>query len=488
MSLSERPRGRTCGAWMGYGEGERGVATKATPGGALAARTAAAAAPSALHLGPRAVQQRPQQALETDRVPGRSSAARTRTRGAAHVTFENDDGGRERRATRSREARWRPVDAPPPPPPRQPGACERRDRRDRLGAAPARPAPPPPYVLLVRMIASTVDEFGPVETATTLKALASMQMYADNARATSPHQTLSRTSRRRKKKETTTEETNAADVDLAEGLARAVSRNAHRMHARLLALTLPALRLLPGVTKLIDAETYSTLASAARAAARSGALGAVETANVAYAMTRIPPLLRVANEPTNHAREGGRNGEAGADRASCAADRGAERGDGARTWVTDIWRALVGFDHPAAAAGRRRGGRRARSPARDAARGARGRGRARGALRCGPLSGRLYRRWKCGRMCAVDGWGSSRRSGGVCLSGGGRRRRGRDGGRRGRGRAGEGGRRRRVSATRAAAGGGRRGDWPTFITSFSTFAPSKSQQSYLDRRRRGRRR
>ena len=39
-------------------------------------------------------------------------------------------------------------------------------------------------------------------------------------------------------------------------------------------------------------------------------------------MTRIHPS-RVANEPTNHAREGGEEEEEGADRASCAANRGA---------------------------------------------------------------------------------------------------------------------------------------------------------------------
>ena len=149
-----------------------------------------------------------------------------------------------------------------------------------------------------------------------------MQMYADNARVTSPHQTLSRSSRQpsaKKKENEDGEETNDARVDLllAEGLARAVTRNAHRMHARLLALTLPALRFLPGVTKLIDAETHSTLARAAKVAARSGALGAVEAANVAYAMTRIPPLLRVVNEQTNRTKGGEEGG--GEDEASCAA-------------------------------------------------------------------------------------------------------------------------------------------------------------------------
>ena len=315
---------------MGYGEGERGRRDDGThPAGALA-------------RGHRRVRRRghaPRSTWDPERVHNdliikhsRRTESLLALIGGTHedaweiVTFENDDGddAKDDRDAMPVKREWRPVNVAT--------AANRlvnvslrtsRHRDDRLGAA-LRVLRDERYVLLVRMIASTVDEFGPVETATTLKALASMQMYADNARATSPHQTLSRTSRRRKKKEETTEETteetNAADVDLAEGLARAVSRNAHRMHARLLALTLPALRLLPGVTKLIDAETYSTLASAARAAARSGALGAVETANVAYAMTRIPPLLRVANEPTNHAREGGEEEEGAGEFASCAAE------------------------------------------------------------------------------------------------------------------------------------------------------------------------
>ena len=100
-------------------------------------------------------------------------------------------------------------------------------------------------------------------------ALASMQMYADNARIASPHQTLSRASKRaaKKKEEEEEEKTDRVDLDLAEGLARAVRRNAHRMHARLLALTLPALRLLPGVTKLIDAALALASATAASRAA-----------------------------------------------------------------------------------------------------------------------------------------------------------------------------------------------------------------------------
>ena len=329
-SSDASPRTDVWRAWMGYGEGERGRRDDGThPAGALA-------------RGHRRVRRRahaPRSTWDPERVHNdliikhsRRTESLLALIGGTHedaweiVTFENDDGddAKDDRDAMPVKREWRPVNVAT--------AANRlvnvslrtsRHRDDRLGAA-LRVLRDERYVLLVRMIASTVDEFGPVETATTLKALASMQMYADNARATSPHQTLSRTSRRRKKKEETTEETteetNAADVDLAEGLARAVSRNAHRMHARLLALTLPALRLLPGVTKLIDAETYSTLASAARAAARSGALGAVETANVAYAMTRIPPLLRVANEPTNHAREGGEEEEEGADRASCAAE------------------------------------------------------------------------------------------------------------------------------------------------------------------------
>ena len=329
-SSDASPRTDVWRAWMGYGEGERGRRDDGThPAGALA-------------RGHRRVRRRghaPRSTWDPERVHNdliikhsRRTESLLALIGGTHedaweiVTFENDDGddAKDDRDAMPVKREWRPVNVAT--------AANRlvnvslrtsRHRDDRLGAA-LRVLRDERYVLLVRMIASTVDEFGPVETATTLKALASMQMYADNARATSPHQTLSRTSRRRKKKEETTEETteetNAADVDLAEGLARAVSRNAHRMHARLLALTLPALRLLPGVTKLIDAETYSTLASAARAAARSGALGAVETANVAYAMTRIPPLLRVANEPTNHAREGGEEEEGAGEFASCAAE------------------------------------------------------------------------------------------------------------------------------------------------------------------------
>ena len=167
------------------------------------------------------------------------------------------------------------------------------------------------------MIASTVDEFGPVETATTLKALASMQMYADNARATSPHQTLSRTSRRRKKKEETTkettEETNAADVDLAEGLARAVSRNAHRMHARLLALTLPALAC-SRRDEIIDAETPP---AGGRRGRRRAGRPARRDGERRVRDDPIPPPLRVANEP-NHA-EGGKKKKK-APKASCAAE------------------------------------------------------------------------------------------------------------------------------------------------------------------------
>ena len=328
-SSDASPRTDVWRAWMGYGEGERGRRDDGThPAGALA-------------RGHRRLRRThaPRATWDPERVfndliikHSRRTESLLALIGGTHedaweiVTFENDDGddAKDDRDAMPVKREWRPVNVAT--------AANRlvnvslrtsRHRDDRLGAA-LRVLRDERYVLLVRMIASTVDEFGPVETATTLKALASMQMYADNARATSPHQTLSRTSRRRKKKEETTEETteetNAADVDLAEGLARAVSRNAHRMHARLLALTLPALRLLPGVTKLIDAETYSTLASAARAAARSGALGAVETANVAYAMTRIPPLLRVANEPTNHAREGGEEEEGAGEFASCAAE------------------------------------------------------------------------------------------------------------------------------------------------------------------------
>ncbi len=324
------PRTDVWRAWMGYGEGERGRRDDGThPAGALA-------------RGHRRVRRRahaPRSTWDPERVHNDliiKLSKRTESLlaliGGTHedaweiVTFEKDDGDDAKgdRDAMPVKREWRPVNVAT--------AANRlvnvslrssRHRDDRLGAA-LRVLRDERYVLLVRMIASTVDEFGPVETATTLKALASMQMYADNARATSPHQTLSRTSRRRKKKEETTEETteetNAADVELAEGLARAVSRNARRMHARLLALTLPALRLLPGVTKLIDAETYSTLARSVRAAARSGALGPVGTANVAYAMTRIPSLLRVVNEPTNDAREGGEEEEEGADRAGCWAE------------------------------------------------------------------------------------------------------------------------------------------------------------------------
>ena len=474
-SSDASPRTDVWRAWMGYGEGERGRRDDGThPAGALA-------------RGHRRVRRRghaPRSTWDPERVHNdliikhsRRTESLLALIGGTHedaweiVTFENDDGddAKDDRDAMPVKREWRPVNVAT--------AANRlvnvslrtsRHRDDRLGAA-LRVLRDERYVLLVRMIASTVDEFGPVETATTLKALASMQMYADNARATSPHQTLSRTSRRRRRKEETTEETteetNAADVDLAEGLARAVSRNAHRMHARLLALTLPALRLLPGVTKLIDAETYSTLAGAARAAARSGALGAVETANVAYAMTRIPPLLRVANEPTNHAREGGEEEEEGAGEfASCAAEIAARGGDG-RGHGPTVRGALVGFDHPAAAAGRRRGGRRAaRSPARDAARGARGRGRARGAR--GDPDGEAWIQDGVGADARGVETAGGRAAGAVGDVAGGGRATGwtGDDGRRGRGRAGEGGRRRRVSATRAAAGGGARGDWPTFIT------------------------
>ena len=288
-SSDASPRKDVGRAWMGYGEGERGRRDDgAHPAGALA-------------RGHRRVRRRahaPRSTWDPERVHNdliikhsRRTESLLALIGGTHedaweiVTFENDDAKADDHDAMPVKREWRPVNVAT--------AANRlvnvslrassrasKEPSDRLGAA-LTVLRDERYATLVGMIGSTVDEFGPVETATTLKALASMQMYADNARATSPHQTLSRTSRRRKKKETTTEETNAADVDLAEGLARAVSRNAHRMHARLLALTLPALRLLPGVTKLIDAETYSTLASAARAAARSGSLGAVETANVA---------------------------------------------------------------------------------------------------------------------------------------------------------------------------------------------------------------
>ena len=465
------PRTDVWRAWMGYGEGERGRRDDGThPAGALA-------------CGHRRVRRRghaPRSTWDPERVHNdliikhsRRTESLLALIGGTHedaweiVTFENDDGddAKDDRDAMPVKREWRPVNVAT--------AANRlvnvslrtsRHRDDRLGAA-LRVLRDERYVLLVRMIASTVDEFGPVETATTLKALASMQMYADNARATSPHQTLSRTSRRRKKKETTTEETteetNAADVDLAEGLARAVSRNAHRMHARLLALTLPALRLLPGVTKLIDAETYSTLAGAARAAARSGALGAVETANVAYAMTRIPPPSR--GERTDEPREGGwgRRRRRRRPRQLCGGNRGANRGDG-RGHGPTVRGALVGFDHPAAAAGRRRGGWRARSPARDAARGARGRGRARGAR--GDPDGEAWIQDGVGADARGVKEAGGRAAGAVGDVAGGGRATGwtGDGGRRGRGRAGEGGRRRRVSATRAAAGGGAEGRLANF--------------------------
>ena len=318
-------------AWMGYGEGERGRRDDGThPAGALA-------------RGHRRLRRThaPRATWDPERVfndliikHSRRTESLLALIGGTHedaweiVTFENDDAKADDHDAMPVKREWRPVNVAT--------AANRlvnvslrassrasKEPSDRLGAA-LTVLRDERYATLVGMIGSTVDEFGPVETATTLKALACMQMYADNARVTSPHQTLSRSSRQpsaKKKENEDGEETNDARVDLhlAEGLARAVTRNAHRMHARLLALTLPALRFLPGVTKLIDAETHSTLARAAKVAARSGALGAVEAANVAYAMTRIPPLLRVVNEQTNRTKGGEEAEGGGEDEASCAA-------------------------------------------------------------------------------------------------------------------------------------------------------------------------
>ena len=175
------------------------------------------------------------------------------------------------------------------------------------------------YATLVGMIATTVDEFGPVETATTLKSLATAQMYADNARVHSPHSSLgkprfvkSKKSRNKTKSDakaddddakTSSDEhssnsnpfNDAASVgDLATGLARAVSRNARRMHKRQLALTIPALRRLPSVVQLIDEETVAALVVGVEESAMHDALSPVEAANVIHAVTRISPLLHAA--------------------------------------------------------------------------------------------------------------------------------------------------------------------------------------------------
>ena len=86
------------------------------------------------------------------------------------------------------------------------------------------------------MIGATVHEFGPVETATTLKALASMQMYADNARIASPHQTLSRTSKRAAKKKGEEDEDGDGENDAGSTFtSRRVSRA--RWHATRTACT-----------------------------------------------------------------------------------------------------------------------------------------------------------------------------------------------------------------------------------------------------------
>ena len=169
------------------------------------------------------------------------------------------------------------------------------------------------YATLVGMIASTVDEFGPVETATTLKSLATAQMYADNARVHSPHSSLgkprfvkSKKSRNKTKTDAKADDddaktsnsnpfNDAASVgDLATGLARAVSRNARRMHKRQLALTIPALRRLPSVVQLIDEETIAALVMGVEESAMHDALSPVEAANVIHAVTRITPLLHAA--------------------------------------------------------------------------------------------------------------------------------------------------------------------------------------------------
>jgi hypothetical protein len=157
------------------------------------------------------------------------------------------------------------------------------------------------------MIATTVDEFGPVETATTLKSLATAQMYADNARVHSPHSSLgkprfvkSKKSRKTKADanadddDAKTSNSNpfndaASEGDLATGLARAVSRNARRMHKRQLALTIPALRRLPSVVQLIDEETVAALVVGVEESAMHDALSPVEAANVIHAVTRIVP-------------------------------------------------------------------------------------------------------------------------------------------------------------------------------------------------------
>jgi hypothetical protein len=162
------------------------------------------------------------------------------------------------------------------------------------------------------MIATTVDEFGPVETATTLKSLATAQMYADNARVHSPHSSLgkprfvkSKKSRKTKADanadddDAKTSNSNpfndaASEGDLATGLARAVSRNARRMHKRQLALTIPALRRLPSVVQLIDEETVAALVVGVEESAMHDALSPVEAANVIHAVTRIVPLLHAA--------------------------------------------------------------------------------------------------------------------------------------------------------------------------------------------------
>ena len=257
-------------AWMGYGEGERGRRDDGThPAGALA-------------RGHRRLRRThaPRATWDPERVfndliikHSRRTESLLALIGGTHedaweiVTFENDDAKADDHDAMPVKREWRPVNVAT--------AANRlvnvslrassrasKEPSDRLGAA-LTVLRDERYATLVGMIGSTVDEFGPVETATTLKALACMQMYADNARVTSPHQTLSRSSRQpstKKKENEDGEETNArVDLHLAEGLARAVTRNAHRMHARLLALTLPALRFLPGVTKLIDAETLSLI-------------------------------------------------------------------------------------------------------------------------------------------------------------------------------------------------------------------------------------
>ena len=329
------PRVDVWRAWMGYGEGERGRRDDGThPAGALA-------------RGRRRLRRThaPRSTWDPERVfndliikHSRRTESLLALIAGTHedaweiVTFENDDddaNAKDGADAMPVKREWRPVNVATAAN-RLVNVSLRTSKlvppSNRLGAALA-VLRDERYALLVRMIGATVHEFGPVETATTLKALASMQMYADNARIASPHQTLSRTSKRAAKKKGEEEEdgdgekTDRVDLHLAEGLARAVRRNAHRMHARLLALTLPALRLLPGVTRLIDAETHATLALRVRLAARSGVLGAVEAANVAYAMTRIPPLLRVVNEPSNRTKgdEEEDEEEEGA-AASCAAE------------------------------------------------------------------------------------------------------------------------------------------------------------------------